>query len=150
VAPRLHLPAETGPALERAATDGTQLDLEDLRSQGVVKTRDGYSTGVVVVPASFLRLIRGYDEHYREYGAEDIDLVLRLGWLGLQLTTLPTTGPAYYLHQWHERHEGVRSPQLQAIIAENTRYLYRNHSIRRNPRGWGERQLPGAMKPGVT
>lgn len=145
LSPCLHLPESLAPLLEAAAAGGEPVDTGTLRPHGVVKTADGYSTGIVVARTEHFRRVRGFDEWYREYGSEDEDLVRRFTWLGLRPVVL--TGPACYLHQWHPRHEGVRSPGLRARIAANARYLEQARGIRRNPGGWGE--VPAAGETAV-
>ncbi len=139
--PCLHLPQEVTPVLEATAARGTAVDTGALRPLGVVKTPHGYSTGRVIARTEYFRRVRGFDEWYVDYGSEDADLVQRLSWLGLRRIIL--FGAAYYLHQWHPRHEGVRSPELQGRIAANAIYLQRTRTIKRNPAGWGEARVAG-------
>lgn len=141
LAPCVHLPQSLTDELMAAAELDVAPDVARLRPHGVIKTAGNHSPGMIVAPTAALRMIGGYDEYYRDYGSEDVDLNRRLAFLGLR--TIVMDGADYYLHQWHPRHEGVQSPGLQAQIAANAEYLRRTRTIKRNPGGWGEARVTG-------
>lgn len=131
----LHLPETTTAKLELAATSDTWLDLDELKPLGQIKTADPFSTGTVATYTHFFHEIRGYDEFYRAYGAEDSDVAQRLLHLGLRQVSVANR--TYYLHQWHPRYEGVQSVTLNQTIQRNVEYFNRTRSLKRNPEGWG-------------
>lgn len=144
--PALHLPEAATEALESAATAASWLDLETLKPLAKIKTAGQFSTGMVATSAHWFREIRGYDEFYRIYGVEDVDLAQRFLNLGLQ--NLSVGVGTYYLHQWHPRYEGVQSESLKQTIQRNHDYFTRTRTLKRNPAGWGE--LSGATLQSET
>ncbi len=132
----LDLPESCTPALERAAAEGLPLDLDALRRQATPRSAGGCTPGVNASYALFYQWIRGYDECYFGWGSEDNDLTKRFRYLGLAITTVRET--TYYLHQWHPKFTGSDDPDRAKAIARNERYFENNHSIVRNPAGWGE------------
>lgn len=141
-APCVYLPESCREDLEAGSRDGTHLDLDRLKGLGSVKPDGWLSTGMVVTYTRFFHEIRGYDEFYHTYGAEDSDLAQRFFNLGLRRVSIaPRT---FYLHQWHEKFEGVLGERLQETIQRNVAYCQNTHSIRRNPAGWGELTIPPA------
>ena len=115
------------------------MDLARLKRAGVIKTKLGYSTGLVFTYSAYARRMRGYDEYYTGWGSEDVDFVKRLRYCGLELCTIDAS--SYYLHQWHPRSEGVSEDDFLAQRKRNEDYERRNVSIKRNPAGWGEGEL---------
>jgi glycosyltransferase involved in cell wall biosynthesis len=132
----LDLPAgsETDPSLARA--DGTAPDIEELMRRAQPRSRGNRHAGINATYTLFYRLIRGYDELLEVWGSEDNDLARRFAYLGLKAESMQDRSTC--LHQWHPKHEGVRSPGYEKIIRRNESYFERTHSIYRNPSGWGE------------
>ena len=117
--------------------------MDGLRAQAAPRYTH-ISSGICFTATRYLHMVRGYDEAFTQYGCEDEDLEKRLAYLGLSAVTLaPET--AYYLHQWHPTHEGVRSPTLEAAIESNRAYLASTHSIVRNGAAWGMPDLDAGI-----
>lgn len=129
-APMLDLPEESVAAF----ADG----LPDL---GVWRARCDARYGLAVHPSigltwtAVLRAIRGYDELYEVWGAEDDDLARRLRFLGLDPG--PVDPRSFHLHQWHPKADRGRDGENEAAVERNRAHLARAHTIRRNGRGWG-------------
>jgi GT2 family glycosyltransferase len=136
----LQLEAECQAELERAAHGPDWIDRGALRLRATYRAEGPFSTGMVLARRSAFERIRGYDEFYEVYGAEDTDLLERFEWLGL--VPLSIADRSYYLHQWHPRHEGVSPEDYQRAVARNLAYRRASSAIRRNPRGWGEAAGP--------
>lgn len=90
---------------------------------------------------AFYYSIKGYDEFYKAWGSEDIDLINRFKNLGLK--TLDLSDKTSYLHQWHPRWEGtdIHSKEDERIT-ENRKYQKKHKSIIRNNDAWGEIPKP--------
>jgi glycosyltransferase involved in cell wall biosynthesis len=93
------------------------------------------SAGINLARRSFYQMLNGYDEAFTVYGGEDDDLSRRFEYLGLVSGCVAPR--AFYLHQWHPKHEGLEAQELTEHLTKNAEYLKRHHSIRRNPTGWG-------------
>ena len=144
------LPDSCTPELESAAAAGRPVDTAALKPLGRLRILP-YGTGVVVGRTCFFHAIRGYDEFYELYGAEDDDLARRFEFLGLRPISIHEA--SYYLHQWHPRREGVQSEGLAEVRARNNEHLAKSTSIVRNPRGWGEERpayISGSAPRGVS
>ncbi|HZT54253.1 MAG TPA: glycosyltransferase [Gaiellaceae bacterium] len=75
---------------------------------------DGYGFLLGVARDDFVR-VNGYDARYEGWGAEDVDMALRLRRLGLRCGW---PGPAgTVLHLWHETRKAGRRPN-DALLAE--------------------------------
>lgn len=135
-APCVHLPESCAGHLEAASLSPGWLDLEALKLLGRIKTADAFSPGMVATYTHFLHEIRGYDEFYHTYGAEDSDVAQRFLSLGLRHVSIADR--TFYLHQWHVKFEGVRSDSLQQTIQRNVQHFKSTHSIKRNAAGWGD------------
>lgn len=90
--------------------------------------------------AALLTRIRGFDERYRYWGAEDRDLAGRLASLGLHEVWLEDRTAIY--HQWHPRRDFKTGGVLPAgEWARMERHLIQHRErVERNPGGWGEVQ----------
>jgi predicted glycosyltransferase involved in capsule biosynthesis len=135
LAPCLHLPESCTERLRTFDREG-RLELSKIRDMGHKKTDADYSSGMVLTYSYYLHLIRGFDEVYQHYGAEDLDLLKRLEHLGLESVSIGDD--TYYLHQWHPRFEGVDPALVEEAIEKNRARFLATRSIRRNPGGWGE------------
>ncbi len=131
----LDLPETSVEVLRRASQTGEDLQLHRWKASSTARFGWRFHPSVLVARTSLLALIRGYDEFYEVWGAEDDDLFRRLTVLGLRPRTLGPEG--FYLHQWHAKYEGTSDLQRSERIERNRDHLRRNHSILRNPGAWG-------------
>lgn len=94
---------------------------------------------ILCVKKQILENIRGFDEIYHFWGAEDTDLESRLNQLGLQTKWLNLTANPIY-HQWHPANNHLAVgfmpnyywDKVLAYNADNETVL------ERNTKGWGE------------
>ena len=89
-----------------------------------------YHPSIVAVHRLALAEVGGYDEGYRGWGLEDVDLFTRLRNAGLDpVDAGQETG---YLHQWHPKHLGLPQAKADQAIAANTRRFEGKRSVRRH------------------
>lgn len=99
---------------------------------------ENLGSGLNMTHTFFYQRIRGYDEFYKWWGAEDWDLLYRLRLLGLRWTDI--SDKSTILHQWHPKYEGCPGgAELEAIRARNLDYFQRTTSLARNRASWGGR-----------
>lgn len=136
----LDLPESCTEDLTRSARDGVRLDLDALREKAICRRAGGVydSAGINASYTLFYHLVRGYDEHFTCYGAEDRDLERRFWWLGLSAVSLRDR--SYYLHQWHSDRERIPDEEYRVAHEANDEYAMTARSIYRNRRGWGSDQ----------
>ena len=92
--------------------------------------------GVNLSLSCFYKAINGYDEYYTLWGSEDFDLIKRFSLLGLNVKDV--SKKCSWVHQAHEKHEGVNThEEIMERIKMNKSYLNNTHSIVRNISGWG-------------
>ena len=130
--PMLDLPETSTEFFRRASETGDDLQVEKWKKRCSPRLGWELHPGVVITYTSFFRLIRGYDEYYELWGAEDVDLVRRFSYLGVQPRR--QDAESYYLHQWHVKFEGIQDKEQ---VQRNHAYLGKNHSILRNNGDWG-------------
>lgn len=103
------------------------------------------ATGLSMFPVEVLHKLRGFDEFYHFWGAEDTDIHERIKNAGYELEFY--TDKILMLHQWHPSYRIKESPklttelQLSGIVALNhqhLRSLRRNESNSVNSAQWGE------------
>ncbi len=135
VSSMLDLPEGAQPILENCAVEQTAPDLIALKAISRNRFTLPYHVSLHAASLPLYYLINGYDEYYRLYGAEDEDLYLRFRLLGLN--TISISSESFYLHQWHPKHQGVKSKNLSEVIENNLNHFKRNHSLVRNNNGWG-------------
>lgn len=102
------------------------------------------ATGPSMFPVMALKEIRGFDEFYHFWGAEDTDIHVRLRNAGYEVD--------YYdreilmLHQWHPSYRSKETKkltedyQIRGIVQLNHQHLKfakKNKITQVNPRGWG-------------
>jgi GT2 family glycosyltransferase len=94
--------------------------------------------GCQCVPTALMQQIRGFDEYYRYWGIEDIDLNHRLKLAGLREVWL--NDHTHLFHQWHP-HSGFRAFGLMPVGAwgriQQHRMRHQNE-IARNAEDWGQ------------
>jgi len=97
-----------------------------------------YGTGIAFSLTLFFKWIRGYDENYLIWGAEDDDLIKRFNLLGLKTTYI--TDKSSYIHQWHEKYANLEQEkkEIRDQIKINKYYYHNNNSIIRNIQGYGK------------
>lgn len=94
--------------------------------------------GCQCVPTALMQQIRGFDEYYRYWGIEDIDLNYRLKRAGLHEVWL--NDRTHLFHQWHP-YSGFRSFELMPVGAWGRIQQHRmrhQHETERNSEGWGQ------------
>lgn len=138
--PMLDLPEESADVLERASREQQPLQLDAWREW--CRPRFGWQMhpSVCVAFAALYRAVRGYDEYYEVWGAEDDDLIRRFSYLGVE--TRAVGADSFYLHQWHSevdrRGQGAWNPQTwDEQVERNRAHFAASHSILRNDRHWG-------------
>jgi hypothetical protein len=134
-APMLDLPEESVEHFRRSAETGEALDLEYWKERSSRRLDIDFHPSIGMTSTAFYQLIRGYDEYFEGWGAEDRDLMRRLWYLGL--SPQPVGSTSFYLHQWHPKFEDVSGGEDAPVIKENHRYLEHHHTILRNDDDWG-------------
>lgn len=82
--------------------------------------------------------VRGLDEDMELWGSEDHDLLKRAKMSGLTSKWLPRELAA--LHQWHEAHQNLKTPEIKRAKARNhllSTQRLKKGQFRRNSAGWG-------------
>lgn len=106
-------------------------DFAALRDKSAL--RDTTGTGACqATRKAFFEHVRGYDEAFKYWGAEDDDMLSRAQEHGLRVTWLPDT--TSMLHQWHPTMKNDR--WLQRKVNEWRLKLTQRRVIK-NPSGWG-------------
>jgi len=83
------------------------------------------------VKTEWLRMMNGYDESYRYYGWEDVDMYLRLSALGVEIQ------PDYNCYAVHLNHPSTVNRRMLNVMCDVFRS--KNPDVaRRNDSGWGE------------
>lgn len=134
----LDLPEESVEVVKDAARSGGPLALDRWKEWCSPRFGSPFHHSIALTYTAFFQLIRGYDEYYEVWGAEDRDLMRRFRYLGLRLQAL--NSGSFYLHQWHPKFEGVPGGERAPVIRRNHAHLLRNHSIVRNDGNWGTAQ----------
>jgi glycosyltransferase involved in cell wall biosynthesis len=135
-APMFDLPEDSKDLTERAANHGGYFDLKRWKEQCSPRLGWAFHPSITITFTAFYQCVRGYDEFYEVWGAEDEDLMLRFRRLGLQPKVLDSG--SFYLHQWHPKFEDVPGGKENNQIQRNGVYFRRMHSIMRNDRDWGQ------------
>ena len=108
---------------------------------------DPEATGLTMFPVEILKNIRGFDEFYHFWGAEDTDIHIRLKNAGYQVNFY--NEKILMIHQWHKSYRKTEkkalSPkyQLSGIVQMNHQYLQQAIKTEKkvaNPFHWGEIQ----------
>jgi glycosyltransferase involved in cell wall biosynthesis len=86
-----------------------------------------YHPSIVAVHRMAIAAAGGYDEGYRSWGVEDVDLFTRLRHAGLDPVD---AGRETYLHQWHPKYHGLAQGNLPAIIDANKLRFDGKRSVR--------------------
>ena len=88
--------------------------------------------GTTLFPTEKLKEINGYDEFYHGWGAEDIDMHIRMSNLGCKLVFYDSS--VLVKHQWHPKHyrsKISKYPFHMGLEAINHRYMNITKSTRR-------------------
>lgn len=103
------------------------------------------ATGLSMFPVKLLQELRGFDEFYHFWGAEDTDMHVRLENAGYEVHFYDKE--ILLLHQWHlpyrsgEEKVLTENLQIKGIVQLNHQYLQNTRVIKRihaNPKTWGE------------
>ena len=106
-------------------------EFDALRAKASVRQTSGTGACQVATRAFFVA-VRGYDEGYEYWGAEDNDMVSRATRYGLQPVWLPEA-PAM-LHQWHPTMKNDRPFRRKW---NEWRYRLTRRVVVKNRKGWG-------------
>ncbi len=132
----LDLPEPTADKLRRTGESGAPLRLHEWKGLTSPRYEWAFHPSIAMTYTTFHHFIRGYDEFYELWGAEDSDLFSRLTNLGLEQRIL-TSDEAFYLHQWHPKYENVPVEGRQEAMQRNEERWRRVQSIVRNDASWG-------------
>jgi glycosyltransferase involved in cell wall biosynthesis len=131
----LDMEEESSSLLRAFAENKQPVPYAKLEFLGVPRGAGVKHPGTFITSTLFFHHIRGYDEHYQEWGWEDNDIMQRFHLLGLDLESISAS--ARFMHQWHPKGEGVRDWRDSA--GRNKEYFDRNAGrVFRNSEGWGE------------
>ena len=133
VAPCFDLPEGAADRLAEVA------DFQDLRLAAARRETNG--TGACQVASrAFFEAVRGYDEAFQYWGAEDDDLAHRAARYGL--TRVSLGAEVAMLHQWHPTMKHDRPWQR---FRNKWRYKLTRWRVVKNRAGWGRQGL--ALRP---
>lgn len=129
---------------------GPKEDLKDLNIAEITNYRKSTheATGLSLFPVAALNQIRGFDEFYHFWGAEDTDVHKRLIDKGYKVNFY--NSETLMFHQWHPSYRSSESKkltkdfQISGIVQLNHQYLQNNllkTAIKVNAKGWGETLL---------
>jgi glycogen synthase len=108
-------------------------DFEKLQQEALPHRIDAPAGGLLAFPRALMAGIGGYDEEYKGYGFEDVDLMDRLGKRG---ATLSLADGFQALHQFHGYPTGYNTAELEA--ANRKRFLSRpDTGVSNANRHWG-------------
>ncbi len=103
------------------------------------------ATGLSMFPVKVLQALRGFDEFYHFWGAEDTDMHVRIRNAGYPVEFYDAD--VLLLHQWHPSYRSLETKlltkdlQLSGIVQLNHQHLKfaKRHRVTMvNPSGWGE------------
>lgn len=103
------------------------------------------ATGLTIFPVNVLKELRGFDEFYHFWGAEDTDIHIRIKNAGYPVEYYDEK--VLLLHQWHPSYRSnettklTKDFQLSGIVQLNHQHLKfaETHRITKvNPEAWGE------------
>jgi glycosyltransferase involved in cell wall biosynthesis len=81
--------------------------LRDLDLKGLELSNPDSAKGLFVVEKSILEQIQGFDQFYKIWGIEDMDMSRRLAYFGIKIEWLPPKKSPIF-HQWHPVAHGDR------------------------------------------
>jgi hypothetical protein len=131
----LDLPEESAAEVRAAVSEPGPLPLAAWKERGSPRMDREIHPSILMTYTAVHHLVRGYAEYFELWGGEDVDLLRRLERLGLRPRVVGP--PAFYLHQWHPKYEGVPEDGRDAVIRRNHDYPARHDSIVRNGPEWG-------------
>ncbi len=109
----------------------TSADFEQLRSRAI--NRPTMATGACQsARREFFERVRGYDEQFRHWGYEDLDMTWRARHSGLEIRWV--SDRTAMLHQWHPT---VRQEHPWARWTNCWRYRLTRHIVVKNRKRWG-------------
>lgn len=88
-----------------------------------------------LVPTQVMKDLEGFDEFYRIWGLEDVDLNKRLKTKGLSEFWVDPKET----HTWHQWHPHINDPLFSRTWYKFMEdYFFRHEDLKRNPNGWGK------------
>lgn len=107
-------------------------DFDTLRDQATVRTTSG--TGACqCARTGFFHAVRGYDEGFKYWGAEDDDMRHRAMEFGLELVWVHDQ--TSMLHQWHPT---LKNDRRDLFWINRVRHWTTRRIVYKNWRGWGQ------------
>jgi hypothetical protein len=103
------------------------------------------ATGLSLFPVDILKELRGFDEFYHFWGAEDTDIHVRIKNAGYQIEFF--NDETLILHQWHYSYLSKESNKLSKVLRlsgiiqlnhQRLKYVTENKIIKANNDNWGE------------
>ena len=116
-----------------------------LEKFGSYRKSTAEATGLSMFPVKILKKLRGFDEFYHFWGAEDTDMHVRIINAGYEVEFYDEQ--VLLLHQWHASYRSTEKNvlttglQLKGIVQLNHQHLKNaifNKTTVVNPDGWGE------------
>lgn len=106
-------------------------DFEPLQRRARIRSAMG--TGACqAAPRAFFERVRGYDEEYVFWGAEDVDMSGRARIAGLEIVWI--SARTAMLHQWHRT---TKHDRKWLWRRNRRRFRKTGHVVVKNPDGWG-------------
>ena len=112
-----------------------QLNVKRLNEYSSHRFKNEFSKGINAGLRIHYIYLRGYDEKYKKWGLEDMDLHKRFIYYGLKAVSI--ADESAYFHQWHEKWDGVDDDNFKEVLSWNKNYFNSTESIIRNPSHWG-------------
>ena len=118
-----------------------QPDMDELRdkSQAIYRKKSWPHTmnpGINMGLKEYYERIRGYDERFTLWGHEDDDFIKRMELSGLKIGD--SHPDIYCIHQYHPMERQLEPEKFMHVVQRNRDILKFDHSIIRNPSGWGK------------
>lgn len=131
--------------LEKDFSDYDNLD--KLNKASLKQSTEGMQYGLFqLVPTKVMMELEGFDEFYRIWGLEDVDLNKRLKAKGLSEHWLDPKES----HTWHQWHPHINDPLFSRTWYKFMEdYFFRHDTLQRNYNGWGK-ILTEADRPLLT
>ncbi|MGI0107849.1 glycosyltransferase family 2 protein [Salinimicrobium sp. WS361] len=139
--------------------------LEDHFTTGNFRKSTWEATGLTMFPVKVLQELRGFDEFYHFWGAEDTDIHVRLKNAGYEVEFYDKDKEVLLLHQWHSSYRSkekkilTRDLQITGIVQLNHQHLQwaiENKTTATNCEEWGvvmskkDFEFLDQLKPDIT
>ncbi len=132
----LDLPEEVNSYLYSLYIKKENVDFHYLKNLGIKRWASLPSYGPLITYRFYFELIGGYDEFYKNWGTEDVDIHDRFLMLGLDDKIL-FDDCNFYCHIWHEKWGGLLTETKYKSIQINKVYKEKNKTLVRNDKKMG-------------